>query len=240
MALPTRRNLGDLRQELRDRLGLGSQGAESGPSTRIMNSFLRNAQVQLYLHYDWNELVTTTEFATGVGQINYTWPDNCDPDSIISVVLIDTVMTTANRYRLREGITHIHDEHSVPNDQPRRFERRAQLEIWPPPDRTTYNIELEYPARLGRFSIDQDLATIDEDIILLHAIANAKAHYQHPDAQTYASQLEVMLGKLKGRETGSEKISRSGYRGRNSYGRFSDLEDYDYYYGTRHLDTRDI
>jgi len=237
MALPTRRNLGDLRQELRDRLGYGGQGSESGPTTRIMNSFLRNAQEQLYLHYDWNELITTTKFSTGVGQINYTWPDNCDPNGILSVVLIDTVLTTSNRWRLREGITYRQDSHATPNDQPRRFERRAQLEIWPPPDRTTYDIELEYAARLGRFSVDQDLASINEDIIFLHALATAKSHYNHADAGIYGSQLETMLGKLKSRETGSERITRRGYRRGRHHG--VDFDHYDYH-EVRHLNTLDI
>jgi len=231
MALPTRRNLGDLRQELRERLGFGAQGAEAGPSIRIMNSFLRNAQEQLIREFDFNDLIVETSLATGVGQTLYTWPDNCDPDNVISVVLEDTVDTIANRYKLIEGINYQHDAHSVPNDQPRRFERRTQLEIWPPPDRTTYNIILEYVKRPDRFQLDQDKASINEDLLLLHALTNGKAHYQHADAQIYANQLQRMLGKLRSKNNGSERINRQGHRRREF------VDDFD---AIRHLNVLDL
>ena len=51
MALPTARNLGSLRQELRDRLGFAAFGSQAGINTALLDSFLRQAQEQLYWEY---------------------------------------------------------------------------------------------------------------------------------------------------------------------------------------------
>ena len=37
----------------------------------------------------------------------------------------------------------------------------------------------------------------DDAVVHLHALANAKLHYRHPDAATYGNQLESILVGLK-------------------------------------------
>ena len=66
MSLPTKRNLGALRQELRDRLGFASLGSQSGPNASIMDSFLRSAQEFLYWEYTPREMIETASIASYV------------------------------------------------------------------------------------------------------------------------------------------------------------------------------
>ena len=183
MSLPTKRSLGDMRQELRDRLGFAATGSQAGPNTSIMNSFLRNGQVQLYWQFDWPQLKkvdkTTT---TNQGQVFYDWPDDIDPDRLVNVAVEDTSSATPNIWSLMEGIDWKHDNYATPQDKPSRFERRDQLEIWPEPESNNYKIWIEYVKRLNAFTIDTDKATLDEDMVLLHALAVTKAHYSHKDA----------------------------------------------------------
>ena len=70
MALPTARNLGSLRQELRDRLGFASFGSQAGINTAILDSFLRQAQEQLYWEYIPREHIGTSSIQTNDGQKN--------------------------------------------------------------------------------------------------------------------------------------------------------------------------
>jgi len=58
-------------------------------------------------------------------------------------------------------------------------------------------MKLEYNAALGEFSEDVDNTTINPQLILLHAIVTMKAHYQQPDFQLYAGQLESLLGRIR-------------------------------------------
>lgn len=210
MALPTKRSLGSLRQELRDRLGFAAQGTQSGPNAAIMDSFLRQAQTMLYWEFDWKYLIKTTDITSQIGQNFYDWPNDVDPDRLISVVIVDNAAATPNIYPLIEGIDWQHDNYNTPQGRPERYERRNQIEIWPEPDRSTFDIRLEYIQRLGAFTIDTDKATIEEDVILLFAIAAGKAHYRHPDSNNYLQQTERFLRRLKGKNMGLKRFVRGG------------------------------
>ena len=221
MALPTKRNLGSLRRELRDRLGYGSAGSQAGPNGSIMDSFLRQAQEQLYWEYIPRECVKTNVITTNDGQTLYDWPDNCNPDRLLRVNARDTTSSTANRWKLTEGVEYQHDDYATPKSKPLRYERRDQLEIWPQPDGNHYRVDLEYVKRLDNFSLDTDFITLDSDLVLMLALSNAKAHYRHQDAGIYAQQLTRMLARIKSGTQGGKRFVRgTGRGGSSSYSRY--------------------
>ena len=234
MALPTKRNLGSLRRELRDRLGYGSAGSQAGPNGSIMDSFLRQAQEQLYWEYTPREMVKQSTITTNDGQTLYDWPDNCNPDRLLRVNARDTTSSTANRWKLTEGVEYQHDDYATPKTRPLRFERRDQLEIWPQPDGNQYRIELEYVKRLDNFSLDSDLITLDAELILMLALSNAKAHYRHSDASIYSQQLIQMLTKIKSGTQGGKRFVRGTGRGMSN--------GYNNYFNTQvqHYHTDDV
>ena len=103
MALPLKRTLGELRQELRDRLGFASTGGRSGANTSIIDSFLRNAQSQLYWQFDWKFLISVNKsIVTNQSQTLYDWPDAVDPDRLIAVLAEDTGSSSPNIYPLTQ------------------------------------------------------------------------------------------------------------------------------------------
>ena len=145
----------------------------------------------------------------------------------------DTSSASPNIYPLIEGIDWPHDNYPTPETRPSRYERRSQIEIWPSPDSANYKIWLEYVQRLGRFTMDADRASIDEDIILLHALSNSKSHYGHPDADIYIQQLNALLQRLKSGGLGSKRYSRLSLRGGVSF-------DKEYYQYMRHVHSDDV
>jgi len=233
MALPTKRNLGSLRQELRDRLGFASFGSQAGSNLAILDSFLRQAQEQLYWEYIPREHIGTTEIQTNDGQINYDWPDNCNPDRLIMVTARDSTTSTPSRWKLTEGIEYYHDDHSTPKSQPTRYERRDQIEIWPKPDGNQYYIDLEYVKRLNPFSADSDKVTLDAELVLILALTNAKAHYRHEDAQIYSQQFTRLLEKIKGGTLGEKRYVRGGRNRSNQFEHYFD-------HHMKHYHTSDI
>ena len=84
---------------------------------------------------------------------------------------------------------------------PARFERLAQIVLWPKAVQI-YTVRVWYVADLGRFTQDADRATLDDQMVLLHALATGKAHYRHPDAAMYEGQLAQLLASLRGRSFG--------------------------------------
>ena len=222
MALPTARNLGSLRQELRDRLGFASFGSQAGINTAILDSFLRQAQEQLYWEYIPREHIGTSSIQTNDGQKKYDWPDECNPDRLIIVTARDSTTSTPSTWKLVEGIEYYHDDYDTPKTPPTRYERRDQIEVWPQPDSNKYFIDLEYVKRLNAFSVDSDKATLDADLILLLALTNSKAHYRHEDAQIYSQQFTRLLEKIKGGTIGEKRFVRAGRRKVDPFGHYFD------------------
>ena len=80
--------------------------------------------------------------------------------------------------------------------------------MWPEPD-AVYTLRRYYVASPERFTQDNDRASIDDGMILLHAIANAKAHYKQADAASYGTQLQAMMRQIKAKNRGPSVQSRS-------------------------------
>lgn len=196
MALPPKRTLGEMRAELQTRLGFGMSGQAGIVNSPIMASFLRSAQEQLYSQFEWRELMSSKEELTGVDQALYDYPDGCNIERITRVAIWDGGQWCP----LTEGIS-IEDRSIDVLDRPLKYERFAQMELWPVP-RAQFNMRREYVQPLARFTEDNDRTSIPSEIVFLMALANAKAHYRQPDADRYATQLDGLLAKLKAQHRG--------------------------------------
>lgn len=200
------RTLGDLRAELMARLGMGAQGA-SGASQTLMNSFLRNGQFQIYRAQDWKHLTDYADKTLGTGQTLLDYPtagtfnasNGCSRDK--RILRLETIYSGQYR-RLVEGIDTEHWTTMETPGFPVRFERHAQVLIYPEADQA-YTVRFWYVQDLLPFTQDGHVATMDDEMILLHAITNAKAHYRHPDAQLYQGQLSSLMASIRGQSFGS-------------------------------------
>lgn len=195
--------LGELRSTLARRLGFGAQGS-AGINSGLLDSFLQSAQAQLWAQFEWRHLIKYDAKDTGVGQTLYDWATDCDPNR----PLRDIAIYDGTRWvPMHEGIEWSHRSDDT-QSQPCRYERYAQMEVWPAPD-AVYSMRRYYVAVCARFTQDNDRASIEDDLVLLHALATGKAHYKQADAQIYSQQLSVMLEKLKGQARGKSVHHRN-------------------------------
>lgn len=87
------------------------------------------------------------------------------------------------------------------------------LEVWPPPDQA-------YPLRVRAYAVqkpfgyavapatepdDSALTSCDARLVFLLALAKAKAHYGHADANVYFNQFNVMLDRLRAGAHGTRR-----------------------------------
>lgn len=200
MALPLKATLGELRAELLGRLGYAAQGARAGALVTTVDSYLKRAQSYLYWKYEFPELRLTYDWSTAKGQTLYDWPDNMEPRQLIEL----RVLYSDIWHPMREGIEYDHDSVVDTQYYPRRYDRRAQLEIWPQPD-GIYTMRGEYYQRLGRFTQDNDRVTLDEDLVFTLALARAKRHYKHPDAADYFEEIKDRRRQLQGAAHGNKR-----------------------------------
>ena len=209
----TYRTLETMRGELSARLGMGAMGASSGANMTSLNSFLRNGQAQLYRMQDWRHLTDYSDKTLGVGQNLIDYPTSgvmglggCARDK--RILRLENPYA-AQYFKLDEGITTDMWSTMETQSNPERYERYKQLLIYPKANQV-YTIRVWFISDLGRFTEDGDECTLDDEMLFLHALANAKAHYRQPDAATYQGQLNTMLASLRGQSFGSNSVYRRG------------------------------
>lgn len=205
------RTLGELTSELMARLGMGAMGA-SGTAQTLMQSFLRNGQAQLYWAQDWKHLIDYADKDLGVSQnlLDYATAGTMNPAFTCAanrrVLRVETVYNGQWR-RIPEGIrTEDWSKMSV-KSYPVRFERYAQLLFYPLANQI-YTIRQWFVTDLQPFTASTDVAMLDDEMILLHAVTNAKAHYRHPDSALYQGQLAQLMASLRGQSFSSDGVYR--------------------------------
>ncbi|APW37162.1 hypothetical protein RD110_08085 [Rhodoferax koreense] len=198
------RTLETLRTTLLARLGMAGMGASGGANLALIDSFLANGQAQLYRMQDWKHLIAYEDKTLGEQQNEIDYPDACARDQ--RVLRVETKYS-GQWLQLREGITTTMWSTMETLSSPVRYERYAQILIYPRANQQ-YTIRIWYVADLGRFSEAGDACTLEDEMVLLHALANAKAHYRQPDAPTYQGQLNTLLASIRGQSFGSNGVYR--------------------------------
>lgn len=205
------RTLGELQSELLSRLGMGAMGASGGAPGVLTASFLRNGQAQLYRMQDWKHLIDYQDKTLGTSQNLIDYPTTGAMGGGSSardkrVLRLERVVDT-QYVKLEEGIRTSDWDTMDTESYPCRYERYAQILMYPKADQA-YTVRVWFVADLGRFTQENDVATLDDEMIFLHALANAKAHYRQPDAATYQGQLNTLLASLRGQSFGSNGVYR--------------------------------
>lgn len=211
MPLPLKKTLGELRSDIQTRLGFGMAGQAGVVNSPLIDSMIRSAQTQLYEQFDWLELKRVKERTTGTDQQFYDFPEDCNVERILSM----SIKYSGRYIPLTEGIT-LADRSSPASHIPQKYERRDQYELWPVPQSNDLIIRIEYIKTLDPLNLDSHRTSLPSEIVYLHALSNAKAHYRQPDAQTYASQLDALLSRLKAKHR-SQSVWTSSSAPRSPY-----------------------
>lgn len=196
----TYRTLGDLRAELQVRMGGGAMGAAGGVNTALINSHLRTAQAILYQEFTWHTLIRYEDQTLGLDQYRIDYPSFMDAERLLQVAVDigSQAGSNPNWSEVRRGITAQHYNTLDNRAFPKRFEQYEQIEFWPKADQP-YTLRLWGMKKLARFTEDGDRTMIDDDLVLLWALATLKADKNHKDAQAVGNQVEKMRVKLRDR-----------------------------------------
>lgn len=87
---------------------------------------------------------------------------------------------------------------------PTNFDVREYVEVYPAPDKP-YVLQMLGHIGLMRFTQDEDVCTIDDSAVFLFALANAKAHYRHPDAANIAQEADRLIRGMVGASHGLKR-----------------------------------
>lgn len=194
-----------LRQRILRRLGFAASVANPPPGmAELVDEFLASAQTQMVERFP--DLVTERFFTwtmvpspvqrfyeTGADDEGATSPDYVlNPKDVTWVGVEDLNGTFLG---LIEGIKpHFYTSESQPG-LPSHYEIRQAIEVFPAPDQA-YKLHVKGRFKNLPFASDSDVTTIDPELVFLLALANAKAHYNQPDASIYFTQAQSHLGQL--------------------------------------------
>ena len=218
---PSFDTLGNLRRRLAVRLGFGAQADALGIQAPILDDFLQSAQVYLCRIIRWRHLQCLHVEDLCVDQRVMDLPDDCLIDGIHRVLVLD-----AGVWReVKAGLPAILSKRGEDVGIPMRYEFVAheesvgQLHFHPIPTEKV-SVAIEYYASPSRFTASTDRASIPDDLIFLHALANAKAHYRQPDAQAASGQLDNALVKARIHNFGVDDSSGFGCEFQGLWGRY--------------------
>lgn len=203
------KTLGELRSELRARLGFSAAGAAAGVNQEIINSFLSTAQVKLYWTHDWARLRRYEDKTVGLNQYLIDYPATANPERIkaISIKDIESGVFTPP---IKKGIPPQLYTTQANTTRPARWEPYDQIEFWPKADKV-YTARIFFVKNLDAFTQDAHRTTVDDGNVFLVALADAKAHYRQPDAKQYVEQAEALLNRLKAKSWGQTTFNPYDY-----------------------------
>lgn len=180
------RTLGELLVELKARLGFQTQGASTMLADRLFISFLQEAHDYVFEELGSPLSTKRTTIKVVPGSKLYDFhndedDEDIDPHAIASIHIYDT---ETSQYTLKQGITEQMRCDDITRSSPERYDiLNGQIELWPTPDQE-YPMVIVYEQGASRFTQDSDRTSVPDRLVLLYAIASAKAHYNHRDAQT--------------------------------------------------------
>lgn len=193
----------DLQQRLLIRLGFANQASNPPPGMALLvNDFLESAQTYLYRRYLQLHTKRLFRWKINPGQRFYSLRDN--DENVLEGVHMDYAKTVEwvgiqdSRnvwYPMIQGIPPQLYTMITKPWRPARYEIRGTIEIYPEPDQS-YWLWIKGHFGLMPFTLSTQTTTIDSELVFLHALANAKAHYGQPDANNVEAQANAYRSEL--------------------------------------------
>lgn len=206
------RTLGELMTELRARLGFATQGSASKNNDAVIKSFLQEAHDFVFEQLQPPAQRKKATLRLEANSYLYDWNNDAedepiDPGRVLSVWVIES---DTMRHPLTQGISESDRANSDIRERPERYDHlNGQMELYPIPGQP-YDLVIEYTADKNRFERASDRPSVPDRLVFLYALATAKAHYRHPDAQAAATSFQNMLNKEKFRQKENKRFFAQG------------------------------
>lgn len=195
--------LAQLRRRMMVRLGFASTADNPPPGMAdLLTDFLQSAQRNLFKKYParftrrffkW-DMTQGTRFYGVKGNTDDTYR-NLRADFTKGVEWSGIQDSKGTWTPIYEGIQPELYTMVTQLGRPVRYELRECIEVFPAPD-GPYSLWLKAHIGLQAFTADGDETTIDSEVVFLHALAVAKAHYGQADANTVQAMALAYLGEL--------------------------------------------
>jgi len=201
--------LGNLRRRLMIRLGYAAQ-ADNPPSsmTALLDEFINEAQRFLVNEYGVLRRPCFFTWPLVAGQRFYAFDTQTDPTG--QTLDPDTVSwagISAGDTVWRELVNRIQPEQYASNvsGPPSYYAVRDAIEVWPPPADSAWTLRVRAKPIPFDMAAPGEYTTIDAEPVFLMALANAKAHYNKPDAGNAMTMMREYVGNVVAASHGTRR-----------------------------------
>lgn len=164
----------------------------------LATQFIKDAQRQVIRRYPAVRMDRWFSWALTAGERFYGLPDNDEQDAgctkQIDPLTIKWIGVTRDETRceLRRGIPpQVLD--MTTTGWPSHYEIKQCIELWPAPAATEGTLRIRAGFVATAFTADDDTPSVDDELVYLLALANAKAYWKQPDTDLVIRQFEVHL-----------------------------------------------
>lgn len=170
-------------------------------ATAVLTGILQDAQAQIIRRYPAVRMDRWFSWTLVAGERFYDLPDNDEQTGVdpctkqLDPLTIKWVGASRDTtwHPLRKGIPPHVLGYTQTNSWPTHYDIKQCIEIWPAPAASEGTLRIRAGFKPTAFTADADLPSIDDELVFLMALANAKAHYKQPDAGNVIQQFEVHL-----------------------------------------------
>ncbi|MBP9870550.1 MAG: hypothetical protein KBC53_03515 [Nitrosomonas sp.] len=176
---------------------------------------LQSVQKQLYTEFDWPFLKIRRDVTIAAGQRYYDFPTDLDFERIHSVKLLWSGTWTS----LERGIT-MDDYNLFDSDSDERSDPQIkwdvidagsgeQIEVWPMPNTDGNTLRFSGYKSLSPLLADDDVCTLDDDLIVFYAASELLAKDGSPDAQNKLNRAKQLFSRIKSQSNATENMTFS-------------------------------
>lgn len=196
------KTLQQIRTELRERLAMATSGEAANRNTNLLNSFINDAYYLICNNLEIANYFRRAQIELQNGEKYYDYYNDSDNEEIDSGKVLNVYYRKGeNVIKLIKGITEYQraaPENSEPYYYDTIFINKPQIEIYPSAIEGT--LVIEYQSGFKYLTAETQRPIVNDRLILLHALALAKSHFRHTDAQIIMQQFSQALRDEKGKQ----------------------------------------
>lgn len=185
--------------------------------TQTLMTVIQRTQETLYDDFDWPHLRETFPAITlQAGQRYYDLPTNLNYDRIETAAVRLSGMPIPFRRGIDFACYAAFDSDADVRSSPaqrydiRSVDNKEQIEVWPIPADNVNSMQFTGIRKLRKLVDSNDVADLDDQLIVLFAASEILAHAEAPDASAKLKAGQARYARLEGRSAGDRPTVRMG------------------------------
>lgn len=197
---------------LRGETGRSTSVAQGQNEVEALKTLLRRTQERLYQDYDWEFLVIDRDESLVAGSRYYSFDAELEYDRVHTVWVQYSDTWREIEYGILPEHYNVHDSDADERQDPvkrwRHYEA-TQYEVWPIPV-AAQSLRMRGVKKLVAMTSDSDVATLDDQMIVLFAAAELLERSNQRDASMKLASGQRLFDRLKGRSQKAGTIIMGG------------------------------